>query len=116
MLERKPARAGGGSRRADGAQRDRGENDALRIVNVGDPHPELPLGEPELAGLKKSDPRKVQVALLLRTHTTVSNVWIARNLAMDHPGPVSRSVADARAKNEMANSLKKPENMLVRVL
>ena len=115
MLERKPARAGVGSRRADGAERDRGEKEALRIVKEGGPYLGLPLGERELAGLKKSDPRKMQLALLLRTHTTVSNVWIASKLAMGHPGSVSRSVAEARANKEMGNSLKKLENLLIRV-
>ena len=78
----------------------------------------LPLDKAELAGLRKSDVRKVQLAILLRTHTTVSNGWIAQKLAMGHPGSVSRSVTDGRADKKLGRfkAMKKIENVLTRVL
>jgi hypothetical protein len=39
-------------------------------------------------------------AILLRTHTTVSNTWIAQRLAMAHPGSVSRSVSEGRSRKD----------------
>jgi hypothetical protein len=53
---------------------------------------------------------------MLRTHTSVSNEWIAQKLAMGHPGSVSRSVSDGRADNKMLKSIKNIEKMLIRVL
>jgi hypothetical protein len=69
-----------------------------------------------LAALRKSDSRKVQIAIMLRTHTSVSNEWIAQKLAMGHPGSVSRSVSDGRADNTMLKSIKNIEKMLIREL
>jgi len=74
------------------------------------------LSKAELTALKKSDPRKVQLAILMRKHTSVSNGWIAQKLAMGHPGSVSRSVSDDRADSKMTISIKNIERMLIRVL
>jgi REP element-mobilizing transposase RayT len=48
------------------------------------------LQEDELAGLKKSDPRKVALATLIRRKTTVPNQWIADALHLGHVSRVSR--------------------------
>ena len=109
MLGKPPGRRSGGSRRADGAERDRGEKEALRILREGGGLLGLPVSIADLAALRKSDSRKVQLAILLRTHTSVSNEWIAQKLAMGHPGSVSRSVSDGRADNTMGKSIKKME-------
>jgi hypothetical protein len=108
--------SGGGSRRADGVERDRGEKEALRILREGGGLLGLSVRKADLAALRKSDSRKVQLAILLRTHTSVSNEWIAQKLAMGHPGSVSRSVTDGRADNTMGKSIKILEEMLIRVL
>jgi hypothetical protein len=115
MLEKPPGRGSGGSRRADGAERDRGEKEALRILREGSGLLGLPVSKADLAALRKSDSRKVQLAILLRTHTSVSNEWIAQKLSMGHPGSVSRSVSDGRADNTMGKSIKIIEGMLIRV-
>ena len=49
--------------------------------------------------LRKSDPRKAAVAILLRKRIAVANGWIAERLAMGHASTVSRL-----AKDEFANS------------
>ena len=58
----------------------------------------------------------VQLANLLRTHTTVSNAWIAERLAMGHPGSVSRSVSTGRSTKETLKSTEKIGKMLKCVL
>jgi len=76
MLEKPPGRGSGGRRRADGAERDRGEKEALRILREGGGLLGLPVSKADLAALRKSDSRKVQLVILLRTHTSVSNDWV----------------------------------------
>ena len=114
MLEKAPRRGSGGSRRVEGVERDRGEKDALRILREGSGLLGLPLSKADLAALKKSDSRKVQLAILMRTHTSVSNGWIAQKLVTGHPGSVSRSVSDGRADSKMTKSIKNIEGMLIR--
>jgi len=76
----------------------------------------LPPDAAGLGALGKSDPRKVQPAILLRAHTTVSNAWIAKRLAMGHPGSASRSVAAGRSTKETLKSTVKIGKMLKCVL
>jgi hypothetical protein len=66
--------------------------------------------------LRKTDPRKVQLAILLRTHTSVSNAWIAEHLEMGHPGSVSRSVSAGRTTRETLKNADKLGRMLKCVL
>ena len=114
ILERSPAHRAGGTRRAEGANRDRSEKEALRILREGIRLLGLPTSLSGLACLKKSDDRKVQIAILLRTHTAVSNDWIAAKLAMGHPGTVSRVVSAGRADISMTNKLRPLESVLIR--
>jgi REP element-mobilizing transposase RayT len=116
MLDRPPAQRVGGTRRAEGANRDRSEKEALRILREGIRHLGLPKSESEsgLEALRKSDDRKAQLAILLRTHTTVSNDWIAAKLAMGHPGSVSRVVSAGKADNSMTDKLRVLESLLIR--
>ncbi len=116
MLEKVPGRTASASRRVDGAERDHGEKEALRIMKEGSRMLGLSLDKSELMGLRKSDARKVQLAILLRTHTTVSNGWIAQKLAMGHPGSVSRSVTDGRTDKKLIKTMKEIEKVLIRVL
>jgi putative transposase len=114
MLERPSAHRAGGTRRAEGANRDRGEKEALRILREGSRHLGLPTSLSGLNALRKSDARKAQLAILLRTHTAVSNDWIAAKLAMGHPGSVSRVVSAGRADKAMTSKLQPLESMLIR--
>ena len=116
MLERPSAGRRGGTGRAVGANRDHGEKEALRILREGSRHLGLPLSISGLSGLKKSDERKARLAILLRSHTAVSNDWIATKLAMGHPGSVSRVVSSGRSDKSIAGAVRKLENMLIREL
>lgn len=61
--------------------------------------------------------RQVQsqrLVLLSWTHTTVSDAWIARKLAMGNPDSDNRPSADARADRGAAKLLEKFEEMLIR--
>jgi len=113
LLEKPTLRSGSGSRRAAGAERDHGEKEAMRILREGSLILGLPSAAAALADLRKTDPRKVQLAILLRTHTTVSNAWIAERMAMGHPGSVSRSVSEGRSNKVL---MKEMEDMLIGVL
>jgi hypothetical protein len=115
MLE-KPQIRSGARRRVSGAERDHGEKEALRIVEEGCQTLGLSAGASGLDKLKKTDPRKVQLAILLRSHTSVSNAWIAERLAMGHPGSVSRSVSVGRSMKETVKDTLKLGKMLKCVL
>ena len=115
MLERSPAHRVSGTRRADGANRNRSEKEGLRILREGIRQLGLPTSLSGLACLRKCDDRKAQLAILLRTHTTASNDWIAAKLAMGHPGSVSRVVSAGRADKSMTNKLHSLESVLIRV-
>jgi hypothetical protein len=73
----------------------------------------LPGDRKGLEGLKKSDPRKVKLAALLRAHTSVSNDWIAGKLAMGHPGSVSRLVVLWRSDRGLAAEAESLARMLI---
>lgn len=51
--------------------------------------------------VEKTNLCKVQLAILLRSHTSVSSAWIADHLAMGHPGTVSRSVSAGQPTKEI---------------
>ncbi len=113
MLDNSSVRRGGSTRTA-GANRDHGEKEALRILREGIRQLGLPSSLKGLSALRKSDVRKVQLAILLRTHTPVSNDWIAAKLAMGHPGSVSRVFSSGRSDKSMLRSIQDLEKMLVR--
>jgi REP element-mobilizing transposase RayT len=104
-LRRDPSRSGG-------AVRDRSLNEAERLVRVGLPALGLPDEPKALAALRKGDPRKVCLAMLLRKHTTAGNAWIAQRMLMGEPGSVSRLVVAAKTDPEAVKILKQLEEML----
>jgi REP element-mobilizing transposase RayT len=115
LVEKPVARRRGASAaRGEGPIRDRGEKEAARLLSEGVGALGLPGELQGLEKLRKSDPRKVRLALLLRTHTSVSNEWIAGKLAMGHPGGVSRLIADCRSDSESAREVAKLSFMLIR--
>lgn len=67
------------------------EAEAERLIVAG--LERLALGEEELARLRKSDPRKMALAGLVRRKTAVSNRWLAQRLHLGHVSQASR-VAD----------------------
>lgn len=69
-------------------KRSHGEEEARHVLRRGLEH--FALEETELATLKRSDPRKIAIARLVRQRTSVSNQWIARELALGHVSSISR--------------------------
>lgn len=113
LVEKPTSRAAGGVHsRGEGPVREHGEMEAARMVSTGLHALGLPKGSHGLARLRKGDPRKVQLATVLRSHTAVSNAWIADRLVMGHPGAVSRLVALGRADPEIASGVARLEKML----
>lgn len=75
------------------ASREHGEKEALRLLKAGWRMLGLPA---DAAALKKSDPRKVILAMAIRERTSIDNRWVAERLAMGHPTSVSRLVSAGR--------------------
>ncbi len=114
LLEKSQPRRIGGTRRAAGAERDHGEKQAQRILREGIRHLGLPSSLTGLSALKKCDERKTRIAILLRTHTSMSNDWIATKLAMGHPGSVSRIVSAGRSDKSVMKATNNLGNLLIR--
>lgn len=73
---------------------------------------ELPSDGKALANLRKGDPRKVLVAVLLRKRTSVGNRWLAERLAMGHTAGVSRLVNGFQKAKRSGKHLAQLEQML----
>ncbi len=97
-------------RKSGGVEKDHGERDAERIVRDLGPKLGLPTGSRELAKLRKGDERKALLASVLRKRTAVGTAWIAKRLAMGHPGSVSRQLGTVKRNRKLqkqANDLGK---------
>ena len=103
MLDKAEETAPSGKSRTGEDIRDHGEKEAARMVRAGAKQLGLPGGASALAALAKSDERKIQLALLLREKTSVTNDWIANRLVMGHPGSVSRMISAGRSDKKMAD-------------
>ena len=57
--------------------------------------------------MRKADPRKAAVAILLRKRTAVANGWIAERLAMGHASTVSRLAKDEYAYSPTLRKLER---------
>lgn len=107
-LVEKPPR----SKRAGAGSRDHGEAEAIRMIRQGLATLGLPLDQAGLGRLAKGDPRKVLLASVLRSATTVSNGWIATLLCMGHPGSVSRLISASRGDRALARQRDELEKKL----
>jgi putative transposase len=92
---------------AGGPLREHGAAEAERLLLMALPALELPTITRELALLRKSDPRKAAVAILLRNRTAVANGWIAERLAMGHASTVSRLAKDESAHSPTLRKLER---------
>jgi hypothetical protein len=59
----------------------------------------------ELMPLKRSDPRKLAIARLIRSRTSVPNQWIVRQLSLGHVSNVSRYCSATAAKGVVDEKL-----------
>ncbi len=57
----------------------------------------MPDGEDLQASIRKGDWCKVAMAILIKRHTSVSNIWIAGRLGMGHGQAVSRLIKQGKA-------------------
>jgi hypothetical protein len=77
------------AKEVDGAiKRDHDASEAWRILSKAMVC--FGIGEADLARLKRSDPRKLAIARVIRSRTSVSNQWIAQKLSFGHVSSVSR--------------------------
>ena len=63
------------------------------------------LEETKLKRLKRSDPRKIAIARLIRQRTSIPNQWIARELGLGHVSSVSRYCLNSRGQTKMEQEL-----------
>jgi len=89
-----------------------GEREAERLVAVGMRELELCDVKGNPLPARKGDPRKVALATLLRTHTAISNQWVAKRLEMGHDRSVSRLIRQGADLNEVSKYLRQLEQML----
>jgi putative transposase len=82
-----------------------GESEAMRLIKIGLIHFGIANCGDELAKLRKGDKRKVALAMITKTQTSVSNHWLAAYLKMGHDRSVSRLIRTGR---------KDPETMILR--
>jgi hypothetical protein len=94
------------AKEVDGAvRREHDSNEAGRLLREGMTC--FQVSETELGGLKRSDPRKLAIARLIRGRTSVSNQWIAEKLSLGHVSSVSRYCCDKGAESEREVELRR---------
>ena len=96
------------------ALQDHGEAAAEKIVQAGLALWVMPDGEELRGGWRKSDARKVAMAMMIKQHTDVSNFWIAERLGMGRDRSVSRLVKEGKMNHESKNLCRALEKMLPR--
>ena len=89
-----------------------GEQEATRLAAAGMRQLELCDEMGNLLPARKGDPRKVALATLLRSHTTITNLWLATRLAMGHDRSVSRLIRQGTDHPAVRQHLRSLEQML----
>jgi putative transposase len=98
---------------APASLRSHGEGEAEKIVKLGLDHFDLPLGSKQgQPSLRKGDPRKVAIAILVKTTTSVGNQWVADRLEMGHNRSVSRLIREGKQDPEIKKLCRKFKKML----
>jgi hypothetical protein len=67
----------------------------------------------KLAKLRKGDPRKVIVAVVVRERTSVTKRWLAERLALGHTRAVSRLIVEFRRDKKNVAKIKAMNKMLI---
>ena len=93
VSEKRPPRR---SARDARVRREHGEEEATRLLEAAMVRLELSPGD--LAEMKKGDPRKLAITVLVRERTTVSNTWLAEKLHLGHMSRVSQATRDPEAR------------------
>ena len=109
LLDNTAEKPRGKNSHAGDAVRAHYQGEAERIVSNLVEALGLPESREDLVLLKKSDPRKVVCAALVKRRTTVSNDWIAERLAMGHPASLSQHVNRLRREPKAPKQLEKNE-------
>ena len=88
----------------DGAVRQsHGEHEARRLLQRAMAH--FKIGPEDLVKLKRNDPRKLAIARLIRSRTSVGNKWIADELSLGHVSGMSRYCSQSRSGTEIPREL-----------
>jgi len=72
----------------------------------------MPDGEGLREGIRKGDPRKVAIAIIIKRHTSVSNLWMAERLGMGHDRSVSRLIKHGKSDETIQKLCQKLRKML----
>ena len=90
------------------------ESAAESIVQAGLQYLQMPDDQELREVSRKSDPRKVAIAILIKRHTSASNIWIAKRLGMGHDRSVSRLIKQGKDDKIIQKQCKAIEKMLPR--
>jgi putative transposase len=88
------------------------ESAAETIVKKGLCVWKMPDGEELQESIRKGDSRKVAIAILIKRHTSVSNIWIAERLGMGHDRSVSRLIKQGKTDETTQKQCRELEKML----
>ena len=83
------------------------ESAAESIVQAGLQYWQMPDDQEFREVVRKSDPRKVAIAILIKRHTSASNIWIAKRLGMGHDRSVSRLMKQEKTIQRLRNNSKR---------
>ena len=85
------------------------ETTAEKIVQTGLRLWKMPDGKELQENARKGDTRKVAMAILIKRHTSASNIWIAERLGMGHDRSVSRSIKQGKDNEIISQRCKELE-------
>jgi hypothetical protein len=84
-------------------RRSHGEGEARRLLQTAMAY--FGISIEDLNKLKRNDPRKLAIAQLIRSRTTVPNKWIVATLGLGHVSGISRYCCEGKAEGELAREL-----------
>ena len=112
LLDQSVDKLRGKKSHAGDAVRAHHQGEAERIISILARGFGLPYTREGLGNLKKSNPRKVVCAALVKRRTSVGNDRLAERLAIGYPASVSQHVNRMRKEPKAAKLLKKHEQGL----
>ena len=85
-------------------RRSHAEDEADRLFEIGLKH--FGLNQGDLPSLQRSDGRKIAIARLIRSRTSVPNRWIAHRLALGHVSSIGRYCSNKTGPDELERQLR----------